>query len=87
MNAIALLKADHRAVEELFKEVQALSDTAHVSRGRIFKNIDRELTIHAHIEETIFSPAVKERTKRNTEASDEVFEPFEEHADVKAMLA
>ena len=87
MNAIALLKADHRAVEELFKEVQALSDTAHASRGRLFKKIDRELTVHAHIEETIFYPAFKERTKRNTEPSDEVLEAYEEHANVKAMLA
>ena len=87
MDAIALLKADHKEVAALFKQVEALGDTAHVSRGKLFRKIDAALSVHAEIEEKIFYPALKAKTKLNTEPSDEVFEAYEEHANVKSMLA
>jgi hemerythrin superfamily protein len=86
MDAISLLKADHKKVEGLFKQVAELGDRAHQSRAKLFEKIDQELTVHAKIEETIFYPALKAKTKRNTEPSDEVFEAYEEHANVKAMI-
>jgi iron-sulfur cluster repair protein YtfE (RIC family) len=86
MDAISLLKADHKKVGELLDKVEALSDGAHVSRQRLFEQIAQELTVHAQVEETIFYPAVKARTKRDTEPSDEVLEAYEEHANVKSML-
>jgi hemerythrin superfamily protein len=86
MDAISLLKADHKKVQALFKEVAELSDTAHRSRAKLFEKIDQELTVHAKIEETIFYPALKAKTKLNTEPSDEVFEAYEEHANVKSMI-
>ena len=87
MDAIALLKADHKVVKELFDEIDGMSDTAHVARSKAFAKINHELTIHSEIEEKIFYPALKAKTKLNTPESDEVFEAFEEHANVKAMLA
>jgi hemerythrin-like domain-containing protein len=87
MDAIALLKADHKEVEGLFKQVEALGDTAHASRGKLFRKIDAALSVHAEIEEKIFYPALKAKTKLNTEPSNEVFEAYEEHANVKSMLA
>lgn len=86
MDAISLLKADHRKVERLFSEIEGLSDTAHASRAKLFNQIDRELTIHANIEETIFYPAFKSKTQKNTDERDEVLEAYEEHGNVKAML-
>ncbi len=86
MDAITLLKTDHEKVTELFEKVQALGDTAHVSREKLFRQIDHELTVHSEIEETIFYPALKAKTTANTEPSDEVLEAYEEHANVKAML-
>ncbi len=86
MDAIALLKSDHRTVEGLFKRVEEQSDTAHATRGKLFAEIKGALTVHAEIEEKIFYPAFKARTKRNTEQSDEVLEAYEEHGNVKAML-
>lgn len=86
MDAISLLKADHKKVKDLFKQVAELGDAAHKSRAKLFEKIDQELTVHAKVEETIFYPALKAKTKRNTEPSDEVFEAYEEHANVKAML-
>jgi hemerythrin superfamily protein len=86
MDALTLLKSDHRAVEGLFKQVEEQSDTAHATRRKLFTQIKDALTEHARIEETVFYPAFKARTKRNTEESDEVLEAYEEHGNVKAML-
>ena len=60
--------------------------TAHVSRAKIFKQIAQELTVHSQLEETIFYPALKAKTRKNTDESDEVLEAYEEHDNVKAML-
>ena len=56
-DAIALLKADHRKVEELFEQF----DQARRSdrKARIVEEICTELKIHTMIEEEIFYPAVK----------------------------
>ncbi len=55
-DAITMLKADHRKVEELFKKYEK-------SRGKkadIAKKICTELTIHTLIEEEMFYPACRE---------------------------
>lgn len=39
MNAIELLKADHRGVEALLQQVQDLSETAHDQRRDLFQKI------------------------------------------------
>lgn len=86
MDAIQLLKNDHKEVESLFKELEGLSPTAKASRKKIFEQIDQALTVHAKIEETIFYPAVKKRANRDKEAKEEVLEAYEEHSNVKAMI-
>ena len=86
LDAITLLKTDHKKVSALLKKVEALGETAHASRGKLFAQIDAELEAHAEVEEKIFYPALKAKTKRNDEANDEVLEAYEEHANVKAML-
>lgn len=59
-DAIALLKADHRKVEELFEEF----DKARRSdrKAAIVQQICTELKIHTMIEEEIFYPAIKPKT-------------------------
>jgi hypothetical protein len=86
LDAIALLKEDHKKVSDLFEKIEGLGDTAHVTRGKIFSDIDTELTVHAEIEETIFYPAFRAKTKKNTEPGDEIREAYEEHVNVKEML-
>ena len=88
MDAITLLKEDHRAVEALFKQVEECSAHAHETRRKLFERIDRELTVHSEVEETIFYPELKRRAidKNDENATDEVFEAFEEHANIKGML-
>lgn len=88
MDATTLLKEDHRKVEELLKEVQGLSESAHVSRQKLFRKIDEELTVHSKIEEKIFYPALKAKADaaKEDDTEQEVLEAYEEHANIKEML-
>ncbi len=54
-DAIALLKADHRTVEDLFERFEAANGGG--KKQALAEQICRELTIHAKIEEDIFYPA------------------------------
>ncbi len=54
-DAIALLKADHRTVEDLFERFEAAKGAG--KKQALAEQICRELTIHAKIEEDIFYPA------------------------------
>ena len=62
-DAISLLKADHKKVKALFKEANELGDRAYAARAKLFREIDAELTIHTKVEEAIFYPAFKGKTK------------------------
>ena len=86
-DAIALLEKDHDEVKALFAQADALSDTAHASRAKLFKEIDARLTLHTEVEERIFYPALKAKTKRNSDERDEVLEAYEEHAAAKELIA
>lgn len=81
-NAIDLLKADHRKVEELFERVR---ENENGNNESIFKKIKQELDVHAHIEEAIFYPHLLE--KGDAELQRIVREGIEEHRQVKAWLA
>jgi hemerythrin superfamily protein len=81
MNAIELLKADHDKVEELFKQVEANEDG---DNSGTFEKIKTELDVHAHIEEVIFYPKLKE--EGDEELKDVVLEGIEEHRQVKMFL-
>lgn len=85
MDAIKLLKEDHRKVKALFGEIESLGDRASSSRKKLFSQIDEELTLHAEVEERIFYPEFK-RHAENTEERDEVLEAYEEHGIVKTLI-
>jgi hemerythrin superfamily protein len=84
MDAISLLKDDHRAVEALFKRFEQAGSGAHVERRRIVDDIIKELSVHAEIEETVFYPAVREAVPPT---NDEVLEALEEHHVAKWVLS
>ncbi len=81
MNAIELLKADHKVVSGLFQKVDATEESEHPA---LFEQIKAELEIHAHIEEAIFYPPLIE--KGDKELSDLTKEGIEEHHEVKIFL-
>jgi hemerythrin superfamily protein len=84
MDAISFLKADHKTVEALFKEFEQAGDRAVASKRRIVKNIIRELSVHAAIEEQVLYPSVRREVEG---IESEVLESLEEHHIVKWVLA
>ena len=79
-DAIALLKADHRQVEQWFKEFEkARSDSR---KTELAAKICQALRVHTEIEEEIFYPAFIEAT----EAEDLHHEAIVEHAGAKNLI-
>lgn len=83
MDIYELLKKDHETVASLFDKLEETAEDEADERERLFAEIDRELTIHAEIEESIFYPALKNAEKTH----DEVMEAIEEHQIVKQLMA
>jgi hemerythrin superfamily protein len=83
VNAIAMLKADHQKVRNLFQQYQAASDP-HTKR-HLAEQVCIELETHAQLEEMIFYPAVAEETDK--EGQQLVEEARQEHQQVKDLIA
>lgn len=84
MDAIVLLKNDHKTVEQLFKKFEKAGKQAHQAKRGIVDAVIEELTIHAYIEEEIFYPAARAAVPDTT---DHVLESVEEHHVVVWMLS
>lgn len=80
MNAIALLKADHRKVEGLFGDYESAKNPTR--KKTIAREICLELTVHTRIEEDIFYPACKKKIDDNL-----WHEAYVEHDCAKAVIA
>jgi hemerythrin superfamily protein len=79
-DAIALLKEDHRKVEDLFEQFEkARSDDR---KQKLALEICKELTIHAMIEEEIFYPACEGQVEE-----DLLKESIVEHDAAKVLIA
>lgn len=77
-DAIALLKADHRKVEELFAQFEKARPT---SQGKIAQQVCNELKIHAIIEDEIFYPALRGKIEEDT-----LNEAYVEHDGAKVLI-
>ena len=84
MDAISLLRKDHKTVEQLFKRFEKSGDRAHVEKRQIADRIIEELSVHAAIEEQVFYPVAR-ATVPGTE--DVTLESLEEHRLVKWLLS
>jgi hemerythrin superfamily protein len=84
MDAITLLKDDHRTVAQLFTRFEQAGDEAYEAKRQIVERIIHELSIHAAIEELAFYPAVRREVKG---AQDMALESLEEHHIVKWQLS
>jgi hemerythrin superfamily protein len=78
VDAIALLKADHKAVDALFKSYES----ARGRKAEIAQKICMELIIHTMIEEEIFYPACKGAVEE-----DNLDEAYVEHDGAKMLIA
>ncbi|MGH9188965.1 MAG: hemerythrin domain-containing protein [Acidimicrobiales bacterium] len=83
MDAITLLKQDHKTVESLFKQFEKATEKPAQAR-KLAQQIIKELSVHAAIEEQVFYPAVREAVP---DAESTVLESLEEHHVVKWLLS
>ena len=83
--AITLLTEDHKKVKKLFADFAKLAkgDGSDKAKAEVVRQICRELTIHAQVEEEIFYPAVRAAIKDN----DLMDEADVEHAGAKNLIA
>ena len=79
-DAIALLKQDHRTVEELFEKFQSASGSDR--KRALAEQICLELSVHAEIEEEIFYPACEGKVDE-----DLLKESYVEHDGAKVLIA
>ena len=77
-DAIALLKADHREVEDLFEKFESAGSGA---KQAIAEKICNALKIHAQIEEEIFYPAFRGKIEDDT-----LDEAYVEHDGAKVLI-
>jgi hemerythrin superfamily protein len=78
MNAIQLLKDDHKKVRALLKELEATTPRGVKTRTELLAKIAREIEAHTTIEEEIFYPAFKAAGQKGDD--DKLyFEALEEH--------
>ena len=83
-DAVALIKADHRKVEQLFREFEEAGDRAFKTKQQLVEQISQELEVHAALEEEIYYPAVEAKAKKD--GKELVAEAVEEHHVVKVLL-
>jgi hemerythrin superfamily protein len=79
-DAIALLKTDHRKVEELFENFEAARGDGR--KKKLAEQICMELTLHTKIEEDIFYPACEGAVEE-----DVLKEAYVEHDGAKVLIA
>ena len=80
MDAIALLKQDHRTVEDLFSQYEKASGDGR--KQAIAEQICLELSVHTRIEEEIFYPACDGKVEE-----DLLKESYVEHDAAKMLVA
>jgi hemerythrin-like domain-containing protein len=80
-DAIAMLKADHQRVKDLFAQYEAADnvDTKRTLAEQVFVELD----MHTQLEENVFYPAVNEETDEGPAL---VQESLSEHETVKILI-
>ena len=79
-DAIALLKEDHRKVEDLFAQFEKAKGEGR--KQKLAQQICMELTVHSKIEEEIFYPACEGKIEE-----DLLKEAYVEHDGAKVLMA
>jgi hypothetical protein len=79
-DAVALLKADHRKVEDLFAKFEAAKGDG--KKKSLAEQICMELTVHTRIEEDVFYPACEGKVEE-----DLLKEAYVEHDAAKVLIA
>ena len=78
MDAIALLKSDHKTIRSLLGQLEKSTSRGVKTRKELLVRIEANLKAHTSIEEEIFYPAFKE-AGRKSDDDKMYFEALEEH--------
>jgi hemerythrin superfamily protein len=81
-NIVDLLVQDHRKVDTLFTDYEIAQDAAR--KEEVAREVTRELSMHAAVEELLVYPAVRNRAENGSQLADHA---IEEHQEVKELLA
>jgi hemerythrin superfamily protein len=84
MDAISMLKDDHKAVDRLFKKFEGAGARSFVEKRNTVDRIIEELSRHAAIEEQLFYPVARAAVP---DTEDIALESLEEHNIVKWVLS
>lgn len=88
MDALTLLKEDHKEVMGMLEQLEKTSEKSAQKREQLFGKLVKELTVHEKIEQEIFYPAVQEKAKTK-QLKELVIESYLEHKlvdDIKADI-
>lgn len=80
LDAVAMLKADHRRVEELFAQFENAKGDGR--KKKLAEEICMELTVHTRLEEDVFYPACEGVVEQ-----DLLDEAYVEHDGAKVLIA
>jgi hemerythrin-like domain-containing protein len=85
MNAIELLKQDHKEAMGMMEQIENNSEGTASDRSnmQMFNQLKQALTLHTKMEEQIFYPALRD----HDETADMIEEAYEEHKGVDEILA
>ena len=75
MNALTLLKEDHKTLKKLLSDGEDTTERAVKTRHQLLERVTTQLSAHELIEERILYPALKKHEK----AKDIVLEGYQEH--------
>lgn len=84
INAIDLLKSQHRTIGNLFAELKHAGTPAR--KARLFADLADLLTVHAAIEEHHLYPAIRARAA-GAAVLGTALEPLDEHRNIKIVLS
>ena len=82
MNMIDMLMQDHQEAAGMMEQIESAGE-GDASVMTTFEQLKQALMLHMQAEEQIFYPALRS----NDETGDQIGESFEEHQEVKDMLA
>lgn len=83
-DAIDLLMSDHRVVDALFMEYEALDGEGHERQRQLVDEMIHELSVHAAIEEQVLYPFIRRELPDGEKLAEE---GIREHQEVKELLA
>jgi hemerythrin-like domain-containing protein len=82
MDAITLLKEDHRKVKKMLGDLEDTTERAVKTREELYGKLKFELTVHEQIEEALLYPTLKEHDTTKEIA----LEAYEEHNVVDLIM-